>query len=112
MRIDLRHAERDLNGRLLPIGEGSGHAGERTHSGSVGAHSLPSFVPDRRRDILQAVYETGGAVRLSEIGESVGLKKSGYLRRLVDDLVERGYLIRIPAVWRNGCLMYLYDVAQ
>lgn len=111
MSLDLRDAKRDNDGRLL-VGQGS-NAPSQNSSGHNTSHEIPSFRVDIRREILTAVYATGGEplTRL-QIAALVGRKKTPWLVAAIEDLVTQGYLTRRHGTWKNGCLMYWYEAAQ
>lgn len=106
-QMDLRHAVRDEGGRL--IGEGQ-HDTSRDSRGNVTSHLFPSFVVDVKREILTAVYNYGGAVTRAQIAKMTGRKKTPWLHEHIEDLVRDGYLRREQGIWKNGCLMYWYEL--
>lgn len=107
--IDLRHALRDERGRL--VGEGR-HITSRDLSANVTSHSIPSFVVDIKREIYLAVLNAGRAVTRAEIAKAVSRKKTPWLNDQIEQLVELGYLTRRHGIWKNGCLMYWYEIHQ
>jgi hypothetical protein len=112
MSLNLRNAQRDSDGRLL-VGEGGGNATAHYAGGNATSHEIPSFAVDIRREILVAIYDAGGGplTRL-DIAKATGRKKTPWLSNAIEDLVSQGYLTRLMGTWKNGCLMYWYEVAQ
>lgn len=94
----------------LVAGQGSKSTRARAPLRHVPLTNLPSFVRDTRQEILCAVRLKGRMSR-REIAEAVQLQKSGYVRRLCDDLVSNGHLRQIPGQHSNGVVKYFYEAA-
>ncbi len=97
--------------QLVAGGQGSKETRARASAGHVPLTNLPSFVRDTRQEILCAVQLRGRMSR-REIAEAVQLQKSGYVRRLCDELVSKGCLRQIPGQHSNGVVKYFYEVAR
>lgn len=107
--IDLRNAPRDERGL---VEQGSGYIPSYSQSGNVPSCDVPSFQVDIRREIYIFVMNAGRAVSRAEIAKAVNRKKSTWLDGVIEGMVWDGYLSRIPGVWKNGCVMYFYEVNQ
>jgi len=110
-KIDLRNAPRDEQGHVLPALAG-GNGTSYDANGNVTSHKLPSFVRDYEREIYLFVATSGRAVSRAEISKALGLKKTRWLFDKIDRLVEHGYLTSSHGMWKNGVLMYFYEVNQ
>lgn len=64
------------------------------------------------RKILKALEINARPLTRGEISKSIGLsaKASPHLVGMIEGLVQRGILSRTHGTWKNGCLMYLYEV--
>lgn len=109
--IDLRNVPRDERGVALPALSG-GNGTSYDAIGNVTSHPLPSFVRDYEREIYLFVATSGGAVSRAQIAKALGLKKTRWLFDKIDRLVEHGYLTASHGMWKNGVLMYFYEVNQ
>lgn len=108
--IDLRNAMRDETGVL--IGEGSSHDTSRYQNSHDTSRNLPVFSPDIKTAIYKFVLESGGGVSTAQIAKAVERKKSPWLVGKIKELVSDGYLTCNHTTWKNGVLMYLYEVAS
>jgi hypothetical protein len=98
----------DLERLVTMAGQGERHVSPRFPSGNV---SMPDFRVDIRRDIYQAVLVAGRGVTRAEIAKAVCRKKSRWLNERIEDLVRDGLLHRTHGFWKNGVVMYYYEVA-
>lgn len=103
--LDLRAMPRDERGRLL-VGEGSGYDTSRYQYG----HDTFPHEPTIRERIYAVVLASGGAVSRTQIAKALGLRKTPWLISSIESLVMDGYLGRQHHAWKNGALMYLYEV--
>lgn len=110
-KIDLRDVPRDESGRLLPsLGEAHGTSHNRI--GNVTFHELPSFHRDYEREIYLAIATAGRGMTRAEICKSLNLKKTNWLVSKIERLVDSGFLVRIESRWKNGVVMFFYEVNQ
>ena len=86
---------------------GRRHETSRNHSGHVTFHR-PATMREKVYDVVQAA----GALTRSDIAGALGLKKTPWLTAIIEGLVSEGYLIRKHDTWKNGCLMYRYEVKR
>jgi hypothetical protein len=110
-KADLRSAPRDESGQLLPVLNG-GNVTLRDQNGNVTSHDLLPSPRDFDREIYVFVATSGRAVSRSEIAKALGLKKTPWLFHKINFLVEHGFLTVKHGVWKNGSLMYLYEVKR
>lgn len=99
----------DLERLAEMVGEGSRNTPSYSQSRNVPAHD---FRVDVRRDIYNAVLLARGAVTRAEIAKAIGKKKSTWLTERIEDLVRDGLLCRENAYWKNGVIMYFYQVQR
>lgn len=92
--------------------QGGSYITSQDQSSHVTARSLPSFRRDIQRDIYGAVLSAGRAVSTGEIAKLLELKKTPWLRDRIQQLVDGDYLVKTEALWRNGVIMYLYEVRR
>lgn len=109
--IDLRAAPRDESGRVLPALFASNDT-SRDANGYETSRKLPTFYRDYEREIYLFVATENRAVTRQEICKAVGLKKTAWFIAKIERLVEEGFLRRVHGTWRNGALVFLYEVAQ
>lgn len=86
--------------------QGSGHVTSRDYSGHVTFYRPPT--PQEK--VYDVVAEAGRAVTRGDIAKALGWKKTPWLTGIIEGLVSDGYLSRTHHVWKNGCLMYRYEV--
>lgn len=108
--LNLREVERDERGKLVE--QGSGNAPERASVGNVPVRSIPSFKIDIKREIYIAVMNAGGVVTRQQIAKLVGRKKTTWLNQQIEELVADGFLYRHQSQWKNGVVMFFYEVNQ
>lgn len=86
----------------------------RSHDGDVtpARHVEPRQLGQTERKILKALEINARPMTRGEIAKSIGLKSTPYLIGLIEGLVQRQVLSRSHGTWKNGCLMYLYEVIQ
>lgn len=88
-------------------GQGNSHHTSRDSQGNVTFHRQPT--PQER--VYNAVLEAGRAVTRGDIAKALGLRKTPWLNGVIEGLVADGYLTRTHGTWKNGVVMYLYEVA-
>lgn len=98
---------------LSKVGQGRGHDTYQHHNG-IDTSQLPPLVnPSIRQRIYGLMCEqSGAALPRSEIARLLGLVKSPWLTQAIESLVKDGYLIKSPVAYRNGALMYVYEVKR
>lgn len=99
----------DLERLVTMAGEGAGHVSLRAPTGNVPTFD---FRVDIRRDIYNAVVSAGRAVTRADIAKAVRRKKSRWLNERIEDLVGDGLLHRSHGYWKNGVVMYFYEVKR
>lgn len=104
MRIDelerLAAAER--------AGQGHGHDTSQHSIGHVTFYRPPTI----QERIYNAVLTHGGAATRGQIAAALGLCKTPWLVAAIERCVYDGYLRRSHGRWKNGVLMYVYEVAE
>jgi hypothetical protein len=65
-----------------------------------------------RERIYDFVIQSGGAVNRDEIAKGLKLKKTPWLLNHIEQLVSDGYLHRTQGYWKNGVVMYWYEVRK
>lgn len=110
-KLDLRSIPRNDLGKIA-VGQGSGIATSQDQLSHDTSHAIPSFSVDVRREIYIAVMNADRAVSRAEIAKLVNRKKTPYLVEAIEDLVERGYLLREHGTWRNGTIMFFYSINE
>lgn len=110
-KLDLRSVPRDENGLALPALAGS-NGTSYDQNGNVTSHKIPSFVRDYDKEIYLFVATAGRAVSRADIAKALGLKKTPWLYGKINFLVEHGYLSSHHGIWKNGVVMYFYEVNQ
>lgn len=109
--FDLRNMPRGADGTLLPALDG-GNDTSRYQNGNDTSHKkLPSPRDYNREIYLFAASQSGGVTR-GEIAKHLGLKKTPWLIEKIDALVSDGFLTRTNGTFRNGFLVYRYEVNQ
>lgn len=108
-RIDLRDAPRDEKGQLLL--PGFSYVTSQEQNGNVTFHRVPQFQVDIRQEIYLFVRDNPH-VSTGQIAKAVNRKKSPWLIAKIKSMVESGHLRQNHSVWKNGVLMYLYEVAE
>jgi hypothetical protein len=93
------------------------HAGDihvtyRDRNAHDTSHSAPLSSPDVRTRIYGAVTRAGGAITRAQIAVALGVKKTPWLTDHIERLVTDGYLMKLSGCWRNGALMFWYDVQR
>lgn len=91
--------------------QGSGHVTLRDQPSPV-KYVPPPLRRDIRRNIYDVVFAANGAIGRGEIAKLLQLKKTPWLTAAIEGLVTDGYLVKSQDAWRNGCLMYRYEVAR
>lgn len=106
MRIEDLEAlvERQRQERALE----AGYVTSRDARGNVTFHRQPSI----QERIYTAVQDAGGGVTRADIARAVGLKKTPHLIALIEGMVTDGLLHRVQDYWRNGVVMYRYEVKK
>lgn len=108
-KIDLREAPRSSSGQLaLP---GFSIVTSQDQNGNETFHQVPNF----QRDIKQEIYlyvQQHPNCSTGQIAKAVNLKKTPWLISKIKELVKDGYLTQHHTTWKNGVLMYLYEVAS
>lgn len=105
--IDLRQAPRDEDGKLFPALGTS-----RESKGNDTSRQLPQFYRDYEKEIYLFVSTSDRAVTRQEICKELKLKKAPWLIDKIERLVEMGFLNRIHGTWRNGALVFFYEVNE
>jgi len=106
--LDLRNMPRDERGRLIE--QGRGNDTSQYLNGHDTSHRPPAPTPTIQQRIYDVVTASGGAVGRGAIAKALGLKKTPWLVCIIEGLVQDGYLRRVHGQWKNGTLMYLYEV--
>lgn len=110
-RLNLRGIPRDEQGRIALI-ESAGNDTSRHLNGNDTYRQIPRFKADIKREIYIAVMDAGDPVTRAGIAKAVGRKKTPWLNEQIEQLVSDGLLTRSNGAWKNGCLMYVYDLAD
>lgn len=110
-RLDLRNMPRGENGELLPALD-DGNDTYRYQNGINTSHKKLPVTRDLNREIYLYVSENGGGVTRLEICKHLKLQKSPWLIAKIDALVSDGFLTRRNETYRNGFVVYLYEVNQ
>jgi len=102
-KMDLRKFPRGEDGNLALHGQPD----------QIALRGVPSFQRDLKREILLFVNTAGRPVSRSEICKELGFSKNSthYIPKL-ESLVQEGYLNRVNGYWRNGFVMYFYEVPE
>jgi hypothetical protein len=108
---DFRDYKRDENGLPLLYPESSNDTSRYQNGNDTSHKKLPS-TRDYNREIYIFVLESGGGVTRGDICKSLGLKKTPWLIAKIDALVAGGFLTRRNETYRNGFVVYLYEVNQ
>lgn len=98
---------------LAQAGQGRGHDTYQ-HQNGIDTSQLPPLVnPSIRERIYDLMCQHfGAALPRSEIARLLKLKKSPWLTQAIESLVADGYLIKSPVAYKNGALMYVYEVKR
>lgn len=89
-------------------GQGRRHDTSRDYRGNVTFHRPPT--PQER--IYNTILASGRAVTRGEIARLLGLRKTPWLTAQIEGLVADSYVLRTHGTWKNGTVMYLYEVKQ
>lgn len=90
-------------------GQGAGHVTSHDQPGHV-TYQPPPLRRDVGREIYDAIYGAGKALSRGEIAKLLKLKKTPWLIDHIEQLAAKGYLVKTEGKWRNGFLMYYYQV--
>jgi hypothetical protein len=107
--IDLRDVPRDEHGLLLPA-LADGNDTSRNRNGDDTSRKIPQYRRDYEREIYLWIATENRAVNRGEICKAMKLKKTNWLIEKIERLVADGFLIRSNGTYRNGFLVYLYQV--
>lgn len=110
-KLDLRNMPRGANGELLPALTTDNDT-SRYQNGNDTSHKKLPPTRDYNREIYLFVATHGGGVTRSKICKSMDLQKTPWLIAKIDALVESGHLTRRNETYRNGFVVYLYEVNQ
>lgn len=86
---------------------GRGYETSRNQTDRVTFHR-----PATMREKVYDVVNAASSPTRGDIARALGLKKTPWLTAVIEGLVNEGYLIRKHDAWKNGCLMYRYEVAR
>lgn len=93
----------------LAAGQGTRNIQECSQTRSV---KTVDFRVDIRHDIYDAVIRADRALTRNEIAKAVGRKKSTWFNERIEDCVTADLLVRYEGYWKNGVLMFWYDIAD
>lgn len=91
-----------------------GHSTSKDRNDSMGFNAPP---PDVRRDIRREIWQivdaaNGGWVTRTDIYKALKLKKTPWINKHVERLVDEGYLQVYRGAWVNGFPMFWYRVPR
>ena len=97
----------------LSVGQGMGIDTSPYQNGND-TYQYPSLTnPSIRARIYDVLVRAdGSALPRSEIAKRLGLKQTPWLIMAIESLVNDGYLNKYRTVYKNGALMFAYEVKR
>lgn len=102
----------DLERLSALTGQGGTPETSRDQTGDVTLPDVPAAKSDIRRDIYTVCLMNGQWMTVGQVARTLHLKKTGWLYRAFEDLVEAGYLVKYVQSTEGGLPTFFYKVAR